>query len=304
MEQICGIYKITNLKNGKSYIGQSIDIYNRWHEHKYADNKPSIIHLAIRKYGFDNFLFEIIEKCSKEELDEKEIYWINYYDTFNNGYNLTIGGKGHAYHNYEFILNLWKEGHNCKNIALLIPCHVDTVTKALHYFGITEEEIRSRSNYFKNRPVVAIDIASNKSLKVFSSIRQASLFLSNSLSGINNGYRNIDNHYRWLGYYWEYLNEKNYPTQELSDDDFLNYQQEKLFIRSKENRKHLSNTNRKVIRCSREELKNLIRTTPFTTIGTVFGVTDNAIRKWCDYYNLPRRVKDIKAISDEDWNNI
>lgn len=52
----------------------------------------------------------------------------------------------------------------------------------------------------------------------------------------------------------------------------------------------------------REYLKSLIRTTPFTQIGVQFGVSDNAIRKWCDKYNLPRRSGDIKKYSEEDWN--
>lgn len=55
---------------------------------------------------------------------------------------------------------------------------------------------------------------------------------------------------------------------------------------------------------SRDELKNLIRTTPFITIGRQFKVSDNTIRKWCDKYELPRKVKDIKNMSDEDWINV
>jgi transcriptional regulator with XRE-family HTH domain len=55
---------------------------------------------------------------------------------------------------------------------------------------------------------------------------------------------------------------------------------------------------------SREELKQLIRTTPFIKIGKMFNVSDNAIRKWCKLYNLPFRVKDIKSYSNEEWNNI
>lgn len=55
---------------------------------------------------------------------------------------------------------------------------------------------------------------------------------------------------------------------------------------------------------SREELKKLIRTTSFTQIGKQYGVSDNAIRKWCDKYNLPRKVSDIKKISDKDWELI
>ena len=55
---------------------------------------------------------------------------------------------------------------------------------------------------------------------------------------------------------------------------------------------------------TREELKRLIRTTPFTKIGEQFGVSDNAIRKWCDSYNLPRKVSDIKKYTNEEWNEI
>ena len=304
MEQICGIYKITNLINNKSYIGQSIDIYTRWHQHKYADCKPSTIHKAIRKYGLKNFSFEIIEQCKKEELNEREIFWITYYDTYNQGYNLTIGGKGQSYYNYEIILNLWNEGNNCKNIAQLIPCDVNTVSKALHYFGITEEEIRHRSNNFKNRPIVAVNIVDNRPLKIFSSSYQACLFFTGNLLNIGYAYKSIKNHYRWQGYYWEYLTKNNHPAIELSDNEFLNYQQKKLFTKDKQMRERISKSNRKVERCSREELKQLIREKPFTIIGNMFGVSDNAIRKWCDYYNLPRRVKDIKNYSDEEWNKL
>ena len=57
-------------------------------------------------------------------------------------------------------------------------------------------------------------------------------------------------------------------------------------------------------RPSREELKNLIRSTPFTHIAAQYGVSDNAIRKWCKTMGLPSKVSDIKNYSDEDWNNI
>ena len=55
---------------------------------------------------------------------------------------------------------------------------------------------------------------------------------------------------------------------------------------------------------SREDLKSLIRTKSFSEIGRMFGVSDNAIRRWCVKYNLPSRAKDIKIISDVDWVNI
>lgn len=89
------IYKITNLINNKVYIGQSVHPERRWHEHIWGNNKyKSYIHSAIKKYGVENFLFEIIES-NIENYNEREIYWINFYQANNSlyGYNLTMGGE-------------------------------------------------------------------------------------------------------------------------------------------------------------------------------------------------------------------
>ena len=55
---------------------------------------------------------------------------------------------------------------------------------------------------------------------------------------------------------------------------------------------------------TREKLKELIRKTPFSQIGREYGVSDNAIRKWCVKYGLPSKVGDIKKISNEEWVDI
>ena len=61
---------------------------------------------------------------------------------------------------------------------------------------------------------------------------------------------------------------------------------------------------RRTVWPSREELKQLIRTNSFTTIAKQYKVSDNAVRKWCDNYNLPRHKKEIKSYSDEEWKKI
>lgn len=97
---MCGIYKITNNINGKVYVGQSTDIKRRWYQHKWEYKEEdrleynSIVHKAFRKYGIENFSFEIIEECSPEILDEKERYWISKLNTLQpNGYNIMVGGQ-------------------------------------------------------------------------------------------------------------------------------------------------------------------------------------------------------------------
>lgn len=86
-----GIYKITKKENGKSYIGQSNDIERRFSEHKIKINIP--IEVVIKKYGTDAFNFEIIEECPLDKLDEREKYWIAFYNTYKEfGYNCNEGG--------------------------------------------------------------------------------------------------------------------------------------------------------------------------------------------------------------------
>lgn len=71
-----GIYKITNLLNGHSYIGLSTHIETRWKEHKSQYNqereKDKALYKAFKKYGIDNFNFEVLEECSIDELSKKE----------------------------------------------------------------------------------------------------------------------------------------------------------------------------------------------------------------------------------------
>lgn len=98
MSKIIGIYCITNLKNDKKYIGQSINIKQRLYAHKYNLKKGihgnNHLQSSFDKYGVENFKFEILLECEVEKLDEMEIAIIKKYDTTNDkkGYNHEHGG--------------------------------------------------------------------------------------------------------------------------------------------------------------------------------------------------------------------
>ena len=101
MKIISGIYKITNLINGKVYIGKSVDILNkRWPYHKSLLNCGKHINKHLQhswnKYGEDNFDFSIIYECKSNDLDDYEIYYIELYKSYLSefGYNKTYGGDG------------------------------------------------------------------------------------------------------------------------------------------------------------------------------------------------------------------
>ena len=89
-----GIYKFQNLITQEVYIGQSINLEARYQRHK-RDwvNGTTNFYKAIQKYGWNNFSYEVIENCLETELNEKEQFWVNYYDSYNNGYNMTLGGS-------------------------------------------------------------------------------------------------------------------------------------------------------------------------------------------------------------------
>lgn len=95
----CGIYIIQNNANRKIYVGQSVDCAGRWNFHKSQLRNNShhneYLQRSFNKFGEENFSHRIVEECPAERLDEREIYWINYYRSYINdyGYNAELGGN-------------------------------------------------------------------------------------------------------------------------------------------------------------------------------------------------------------------
>lgn len=98
MGEVYGIiYKATHIKSGKVYIGQTTKtLEHRRKQHiKNMYRRHGKFQCALRKYGEDAFTWDIIDTATeKDELDEKEKYWIAFYDSINTGYNMTEGGDG------------------------------------------------------------------------------------------------------------------------------------------------------------------------------------------------------------------
>lgn len=92
-----GIYKITSLLNGMTYIGQSADIGERFKEHIKAglglESSTNILYSAMKRQGVENFTFEVLENCKREQLNAREAYWIEFYQSQKFGFNMTRGNK-------------------------------------------------------------------------------------------------------------------------------------------------------------------------------------------------------------------
>lgn len=92
-----GIYKITNLKNKRYYIGRSVNVKDRWQQHiktslGIGTIARSKIHDAIKEDGIQNFTFELLEEVPKDKLNEREKYWIKFFQSDTFGYNENRGG--------------------------------------------------------------------------------------------------------------------------------------------------------------------------------------------------------------------
>ena len=233
-----GIYKIENLINGQCYIGQSINIELRWRRHKdVIETCDYPLYLAIRKYGIDNFSFDIVQECEPHELNELEIYWIQYYNSYYDGYNQTRGGSQY--------------GHNIK---------------------ISDEDLLEIIDLLKNSNLSQREIAKRFNVGY------------DTISEINNGKtRPLDN----VKYPIRKKNKKEHRCKSCGKTV---YSQSTLCIQCE------YITRRKVQRPSKEELFNLLYQCNghFTKIAKLYNVSDNAIRKWCKYYNLPIHTSDYR----------
>lgn len=98
-----GIYSFRNKKNGKVYVGQSKNVLTRKKQHERGDtNNSRRFHNAMKKYGASAFEFTVLEYCSNESLNAREVHWLNKLNSlYPNGYNLTSGGGAFQKHHEE-----------------------------------------------------------------------------------------------------------------------------------------------------------------------------------------------------------
>lgn len=141
------IYCITNLMNGKKYVGKTTySITKRFQEHckdcekERCEKRP--LYDAMNKYGISNFIVEELLQCDNEELDSYEILYISKLDTCKNGYNATKGGDGKILFDYEKILECYKQGGTIAETASKMKCSTDTVKKVLTIYDYPVRYIR------------------------------------------------------------------------------------------------------------------------------------------------------------------
>lgn len=214
------IYKITNLINGKMYIGKTIHEPPelRWKEHKRERIKERVknrpLYRALNKYGVENFSFEIIEKV-EDNLEEKEKYYIEYYRTYVGykdckGYNGTLGGDGAPYLNLnekEVIEYHVTTGEYCVGkTAEYFNVERGTIKKILKKYNIiwfSSIDIHKINLYLSQGAIIQVDPTNSYVINMFSSYNEANENLNKHLKndGIFNACTKSNTH-KAFGYYW------------------------------------------------------------------------------------------------------
>ena len=175
------IYKIVNDINNKVYIGKTLSsIEKRFEEHqkdslkKEEEIRP--LYRAMNKYGRDKFHIELIEESPIEKLSEREIYWINFYNSYHNGYNATLGGDGKQLYDYDAIVKGFLSGKLIKDLAEEFECCTDTISAALKLANINS---RLNGNKKISKGIIAESL-DNNIVQEFASRKEAAQWLQNN----------------------------------------------------------------------------------------------------------------------------
>lgn len=258
-KKISGIYKIKNLLNNKVYIGQSKNISDRISSHRKSIFKENTcLYRSIRKYGMENFSFEVLKIC-EENLDEIENFYINYYRSHvrKYGYNIQRYAKSNKGYKVskktkkilsETTKTMWKNGQWVSDILQKRKITQNTE----EYKQSCAERLRkirqsNKQSFDNRRKVCKLDPVTLKVIEIFDSLQDASKSInstSNNLWKACNGQIGICKKYRW-----KYDGEE-YVLKEDKRKNVTDGHKRKIIF----SRKHNKNEGRKVINCVTGEI--------------------------------------------------
>lgn len=211
--KVCGIYTITNIVNGKMYVGQSVDIFGRWIDHKSELRKDNHVNSYLQKtwnkYGEEKFLFEVLEECEEQFLYTIEHYWATILNVHNPKYGYNIMPThpyGNPRHTEETRKKISRGNKGkIKNIG----------SKRTEN---TKQKMRSTKSQKSGKPIVILDIK-GRYIKEEKSLGDVAEYLGYNRKSIGNiqavlkgrnGQKSIKNHI--LVYKEKYNPDKKYGT--------------------------------------------------------------------------------------------
>lgn len=172
---MANVYVITNEINGMKYVGVTrFSINERFKEHRRDRGKKKLrnrpLYKDMRKYGVENFSVSLLEECNDDVRFDREIYWVEKLGTYRNGYNLTFGGAGKHYCDYEELSKKYLEFGNVEETADFFEVDVHTVRHACNLYDV---------EIIKFDPSKSVDMLSKEGefIETFHSFKDAAEFL-------------------------------------------------------------------------------------------------------------------------------
>lgn len=199
------VYVITNNINNKQYVGKTnFSLQKRFQEHirdsKQQNKEHRPLYNAFNKYGIENFSIDVLEECSWKDAANREIYWIGKLDTYENGYNATLGGDSRTLYNYEIIAKSYLELPTLQDVCNEFGCSAEVVRAACKEYNIFIDK-----NRLKRKPVAMLDKKTEEILKTFSSTYEAARFLGNENKNTHIGQVCNNKRKTAYGYKWKYI---------------------------------------------------------------------------------------------------
>lgn len=269
-----GIYKIENKINHKVYIGQSKNLTQRLSRHKvepfntksHAYEYP--LYRAIRKYGIENFSFDILEECELSELNALERKYIEQFNSYFGGYNQTFGGDVGG-----------KQIEKEKIIGII---------QDLETTNLFHKEIADKWNV---------------STEMVDGINTGRHWRHDRVYPIQNRYSYVLRQQKTRHSKAEW----SHKTTHVPGEQWFCVECNCLISRRAQRCRACEIKRRKeadTLPISRKDLKILIRNKSFLQIGKQFNISDNGVRRWCQKYDLPYKPTIIKQYTDEEWEKI
>lgn len=269
-----GIYMFTNRCNGKSYIGQSVNIERRYKNHRFHSGENTLFHDELKYYGFHNFDFCVLEECLVSELNDREIHYIREYNTlFPNGYNVSPGGS------MPHVNALKSLDDVQKIIALLCENELSNVQIG-EIFGISDQMVSDiNCGRCWRQDNLAYPIRDGRRRRNVLPIEKcvicgAPLYNRTKTHMCRKCYdsKRAAN----------YIKKRNNPNGCVVSDDNLNVQNDTII-------------NKLSPIPPVDTLIKKLEEGSFESVAREYRVTSNAIRKWCDKYGISRHSKDYKS---------